>query len=109
MGTVKRIGIADCHGIAEYHDYDQPDISTKLTVLCLRASCNSHRRSVAFELEIAPKDDDTVMKLLRKGDYKLALKFLKSTAINVKASGANSMSEIYWREIPNPDLDPSFL
>ena len=105
MGTVKRIGIADCHGIAEYNEHS----SNGLSAYCIRASCNAHKKAVAFELEISQTHDNAVMILLGKKKHHAALELLKKVAINIKPYGANSMSAVYWSQIPNPELDPSFL
>jgi hypothetical protein len=105
MGTVKRVGIADCYGIAIYGEENE----TNLNAYCIRASCNPNKRAVAFELEINPTHDNTVRTLINQGRTEEALKFLKNVAINVRACGANSMSDVYWRQIPNPKLDPLYV
>ena len=98
---MKKMGIADAHGIESFLDYDQKTA----TILGMRAMLNRQRHAVLYVVEI---DDATEVEAhIKSGDYEEALRILKEKCkvVSFPATYAESFAKS-WRLIPNAELDP---
>ena len=99
------VGIADCYGLESFLPMEGNE--DKLGFLVMRASANRHRHALVYQVELSPKQADTIAQMMNDGKYILACSslhdhsFLQDSPIGVE----NEMVES-WELIPNPRLDP---
>ena len=96
---MRKIGIADAHGIESYFPEDKGAIG----ILCLRASLNRQRHALFYRIDVTELQDRTIKKFLDDKNYIGALKYIKK---NVKSVEIQEGYQKSWKLIPNHDLDP---
>jgi hypothetical protein len=104
---MKYFGIADAHGIESFikGDPTDPEHSTRLMILNLRAGANRQRHAVVYIVDISESTAQDVEDLLEEKDYEGALVRLKMSVESLQLTNLPG-AEKSWRLIPNSDLDP---
>lgn len=100
-GNVLMMGIADAHGIESFLTAREEGSS----IFLLRAQANRHRHAVFYVALLAQDAADKINEQLKRQEYELALKTLKSNTISVQFPQQHN-AEKSWRMIPNSGLNP---
>lgn len=101
----KYVGIADCHGVESFIEYEEAVERGIIPALYYRASANRHRHAVVYMLDIDDSGAKTVRSFLEMGMYQPALLYLKRNAKNIQIEKGFHHC---WERIPNDELDPYY-
>ena len=106
--VIKFTGIADCHGIESFVQFESASKNMDMFAFYLRAQANRHRHAVVYIVGLKEKDASKVKEILEeKKDPKTALVLMKLRAVTIEfpkrevAEYKNS-----WSLIPDDKLDP---
>ena len=104
VDSMKKIGIADAHGIESYKDYKSGEGSM---VLFIRAETNRQRHAVVYVAEVSVTTDNEIQRALTAKNYIRALRVLKAGATGIGfPKSRDTLYRKSWSLIPNPKLDP---